>query len=104
MGGDSRLAGFLAVHRSSSVAHLTELLVATIIAGNPGYDAAGVVPLADLERSCEDNVLRVLELLALRVAGEDPDTAGPYFDAARATGTRRAEQGDRKSTRLNSSH
>src|SRR3546814_12824327 len=60
MGGDSRLAGFLAVHRTSSVAHLTELLVATIIAGNPGYDAAGVVPLADLERSCEDNVLRVL--------------------------------------------
>lgn len=92
MGATARLADFLSVHRTTSLDRLTQRLVDTIIAANPGYDATGVVPRSDLERSCEDNVLRVLELLALRIAGEDPDTEGPYFDAARATGTRRAEQ------------
>lgn len=93
MGGTARLAGFLSVHRTTSLDHLTQQLVDTIVAANPGYDAIGVVPRTDLERSCEDNILRVLELLALRIAGQAPDTEGPYFDAARATGTRRAEQG-----------
>lgn len=93
MGDPGRLAGFLAVHRTSSVLDLTDRLVATIIESNPGYDATGVVPREDLRHSCHDNIVRILELLAFRVAGESPPVEGPYFDAARATGTRRAEQG-----------
>ncbi|MDN5896357.1 MAG: helix-turn-helix domain-containing protein [Nocardioides sp.] len=93
MGDPTALAGFLAVHRSASVLSLTDRLVTTIVEDNPGYDAADVVPREDLHRSCHDNIVRILELLAFRVAGENPSVDGPYFDAARATGTRRAEQG-----------
>lgn len=93
MGDLGQLAGFLAVHRTSSVLDLTDRLVTTIIESNPGYVASGVVPQEDLQRSCHDNIVRILELLAFRVAGVNPPPDGPYFDAARATGTRRAEQG-----------
>ncbi len=92
---------FLAGHRRVRVEVITERLVVTIEADNPGYRASGVVPREDLWRSCHDNILRVLELLAQAVdaAGTDPvgvrpDAAtDPSYDAARATGRRRAEQG-----------
>ncbi|MDN4160739.1 PucR family transcriptional regulator [Nocardioides abyssi] len=83
----------LAEHRQARVEPLTDRLVATIEATNPGYRTWGVVPPADLWRSCHDNVDRVLELL---VVGDDDarDPADdPAYDAARATGRRRSEQG-----------
>lgn len=93
MGEPGQLAGFLAVHRTRRVHHLTDRLVAAILEGNPAYERVPLVSRADLHRSCHDNIVRVLELLALRVAGDDPPVSGPYFDAARSTGSRRAEQG-----------
>ncbi|QIX25437.1 PucR family transcriptional regulator [Nocardioides sp. JQ2195] len=93
MGDSGQLAGFLAVHRTRSLLQLTERLVATILHDNPAYAAGAVVPREDLHDSCRDNIVRVLELLALRVAGDSAPVTGPYFDAARATGSRRAEQG-----------
>jgi phage tail protein X len=82
----------LAEHRATRVPDLTARLVETILAGSPGYAAGDPVPRADLERSCRDNVERVLELLAL--AARDGLPREPrFYDAARATGHRRAEQG-----------
>ncbi len=57
-----------------------------------------MVPRADLRDSCHDNILRVLELLAAAVDGRRAGpgrarAADPAYDAARATGRRRAEQG-----------
>jgi hypothetical protein len=87
----------LAEHRRARVEVLTDRLVATIEASNPGYRATRLVPRADLRVSCHDNIVRVLELLAAAVGGRapSPETAGadPAYDAARATGRRRAEQG-----------
>lgn len=83
----------LAEHRRARVEALTDRLVATIEASNPGYRTSGLVPPADLWRSCHDNVDRVLELL-VGADGEPPDPADdPAYDAARATGRRRSEQG-----------
>ncbi|WP_216216025.1 PucR family transcriptional regulator [Amycolatopsis aidingensis] len=66
---------------------LTEDLVADILTENPGYHDAALVTLAELRHSCRTNLRRVLQLLGGRVpAGVQP------FDAAAATGTRRAEQ------------
>ncbi|MDN4173513.1 helix-turn-helix domain-containing protein [Nocardioides sp. SOB77] len=82
-------------HRRARVEVLTDRLVATIEAANPGYRATGLVPHADLRRSCHDNVVRALELLGGPAPGEgglDP-ADDPAYDAARATGRRRAEQG-----------
>jgi hypothetical protein len=88
-----RTVDFLADHRRERVPALTDRLVRTIQEQNPGYRAARVVPLDDLRRSCHDNITRVLQLLAGLVA-EAPDEDGEgYYDAARATGSRRAEQG-----------
>lgn len=88
---------FLAEHRRARVEVLTDRLVATIEASNPGYRATRVVPRADLRSSCHDNITRVLELLDAAVDGRgtEPGTAArdPAYDAARATGRRRAEQG-----------
>lgn len=86
-----RTRAFLARHRASRVEVITDRLVATIEAGNPGYRRLGVVPRADLWRSCHDNVRRVLELL-VEAPGKRADR-DPAYDAARATGRRRAEQG-----------
>lgn len=83
---------YLAEHRATRVDPLTDTLVATIVEENPGYRGTGVVPPADLRESCHSNVRRVLELLAVAADGRDPQ-GSPYFDAARATGRRRAEQG-----------
>lgn len=85
----------LVEHRRTRVEVLTERLVATIESGNPGYAATGLVPHADLWRSCHDNVVRALELLvrpSREEGGLDPGD-DPAYDAARATGRRRAEQG-----------
>ena len=89
---------FLAGHRRARLEVVTDRLVHTIESGNPGYRSAGVVPHDDLRASCHDNILRVLELLAEAVADDrqapGPGVAAdPAYDAARATGRRRAEQG-----------
>ncbi|MFC4784397.1 PucR family transcriptional regulator [Nocardioides sp. MAHUQ-72] len=85
---------FLAGHRRARVGSLTDRLVATIEASNPGYRATRLVPRADLWDSCHDNIGRVLELLATAVEGRAaPPEGDPAYDAARATGRRRAEQG-----------
>ena len=86
---------FLAEHRRARVEPLTDRLVDTIVADNPGYRATRVVPLADLRESCRSNIARVLELLERAVGGEDVDVSGRdgAYDAARATGRRRAGQG-----------
>ncbi|MFC4001332.1 PucR family transcriptional regulator [Prauserella oleivorans] len=66
---------------------LADELVADILAENPGYHEAALVSLADLRRSCRDNIERVLQILGDTVPrGDDP------YDAARTTGSRRAEQ------------
>lgn len=86
-------ADFLAGHRDRRIDALTDRLVETIIEQNPGYRSASVVPPADLHRSCRDNIIRVLELLALSMGGDRPVDAEQYLDAAEETGRRRAEQG-----------
>jgi hypothetical protein len=77
----------------SRVRPLTDRLVRTIIANNPGYSAVDVVPEEDLWQSCHDNITRVLQLLAGATTAEGLPTDERMYDAARATGTRRAEQG-----------
>nr|WP_238350871.1 helix-turn-helix domain-containing protein [Kribbella shirazensis] len=62
---------------------LTDTLVETIYAQNPAYRAMGSVPRQDLWQSCHDNVAQVVRMVA------DNDD---HFDAAQATGRRRAEQ------------
>src|SRR3954469_16873569 len=62
---------------------LTDALVETIYEQNPAYREMGAVPQQDLWRSCHDNVARVVQMIA------DNDD---HFDAAQATGRRRAEQ------------
>ncbi|MQA12892.1 MAG: PucR family transcriptional regulator [Pseudonocardiaceae bacterium] len=66
---------------------LADRLVAAIHEQEGGYRTTGSVPVADLRRSCHDNILTVVQQLAGAVpAGVDP------LDAPRATGRRRAEQ------------
>jgi len=92
--GVSSLEGFLAAHRGTRVPHLADLVVDAIVENNPGYRAIPVVPLEDLRESCHDNIVRLLELLALAVSrGEPPPVEDSMYDAARATGRRRADQG-----------
>jgi PucR C-terminal helix-turn-helix domain/GGDEF-like domain len=89
--GQTRAAESLAVRVLARVAALTDVLVRTIEDQNPGYRTVGVVPQDDLWRSCHDNLTRVLELIAEGSRDLPPETDGRY-DAARATGRRRAEQ------------
>lgn len=88
---DEALA-FLDEHRATRVPELTARLVEVIVGGNRAY-ASGTVPREDLERSCRDNIARVLQLLAVAISDGAPDGHEPYYDAARATGGRRATQG-----------
>lgn len=67
---------------------LTEDLVEAILREDPSYSGPGRTPREDLERSCHDNLLRIMQSLT----GEVEPTADP-LDAPRATGRRRAEQG-----------
>jgi hypothetical protein len=83
---EAGISGLLATSVLSRVPALTDTLVATIGEHNHAYRAMAVVPAGDLWQSCHDNITRVLEL----VAGAPDDEE--HYDAARATGTRRAEQ------------
>ncbi|WP_052583834.1 hypothetical protein, partial [Saccharomonospora iraqiensis] len=72
---------------SGRLDELTDELVADILADNPGYHDAALIPLRELRRSCRTNLDRVLQILGDEVpSGQDP------YDAAAQTGTRRAEQ------------
>ncbi|NYF97723.1 PucR family transcriptional regulator [Janibacter cremeus] len=91
------LSQLLTSARAERVEPITERLVASIARENFAYDFSGVVPDGDLWRSCHDNVERVLDMLVVAVrpdgsltSVEDMDL---LFDAARATGRRRAKQG-----------
>ena len=83
----------LAIRVLARVPGLADALVQMIEKQNLAYRAMAVVPGDDLWRSCRDNLTSMLQLIALR-PGDDP-TAGrdQHYDAARATGRRRAEQG-----------
>ena len=89
----ARAAESLALSALARVPDLADELVRTIQEQNPGYRAMAVVPHDDLRRSCHDNITRVLELIAHRAADSGPASGDPRYDAARATGRRRAEQG-----------
>lgn len=90
---------FLRAHRHDRSELLADRLVEIIETENPGYQSARVVPRPDLWLSCLDNIRRVLELLALLTSPSSvPAAVGgisrdPAYEAARATGRRRAEQG-----------
>ena len=72
----------------ADVEQLTHRLVEVIVAENPSYSGPGHTPREDLQHSCRDNLLRILQwLTGTTDPGTDP------FDAPRATGQRRAEQG-----------
>jgi hypothetical protein len=86
--GRATAAETLAARMLARVPALTDALVRTIQQDNPHYRTLDVVPVDDLWRSCHDNITRVLQLIA---DGSADGTDG-RFDAARATGTRRAEQ------------
>jgi PucR C-terminal helix-turn-helix domain/GGDEF-like domain len=77
------------------VTPLTDRLVLTILEQNPGYRTINVVPEEDLRQSCHDNITGILQLLvgSGMTAGSGDPAQDSYFDAARATGQRRAEQG-----------
>ena len=70
------------------VGSLADRLVLTIQESNPGYRGSRAVPEPDLWRSCHDNLARILQLV-----GGEARQGQEYYDAARATGRRRAEQG-----------
>jgi hypothetical protein len=82
----------LATRVLARVCPLTDDLVTAIEEENPGYRSAGVVPREDLWHSCHDNLTRVLELIADPPGRGDTLDADRRYDAARATGRRRAEQ------------
>ena len=84
-----QVASALSRNVITGVASLTDRLVDTIQQSNPGYRASRVVPDEDLWRSCHDNLTRILQLVGSAEARFDQE----YYDAARATGRRRAEQG-----------
>ena len=67
---------------------LTDTLVEALVVADPSYAGPGRTPRDDLHRSCHDNLLRILQALT-----GDADPATDPFDAPRATGRRRAEQG-----------
>jgi hypothetical protein len=88
-----QIAESLAASVLLRVPALTDVMVRTIQEQNPGYRRVKVVSRDDLWKSCHDNVTRVLELISGTAGEEVPETArDPYYDAARATGQRRAEQ------------
>lgn len=87
---------FLSRHRRERLTPISERLVDTIQDANPAAYRLDLVSRADLRHSCVTNVDRILELLAEAVrSGVRPhqNDADPAYDAARATGRRRAEQG-----------
>ena len=91
-GGSAATAEPLAIRVLARVCPLSDALVRAIQEHNPGYRTVGVVPLDDLWHSCHDNLTRVLELVAEQPTSSHSIDTDPRFDAARATGRRRAEQ------------
>lgn len=86
---------FLARHRRERLDPISDRLVETIQRENPTYRGPEV-SRSDLRHSCVTNVVRVLELLADAVrSGVRPhqNEHDESYDAARATGRLRAEQG-----------
>jgi hypothetical protein len=88
--GDGRAAESLAGRVLARLSALTDELVRTLHDRNPGYQTVAV-PDEDLWRSCHDNLRSVVELVAEPAGRTVAETDGRY-DAARATGRRRAEQ------------
>ncbi|MFL6056255.1 MAG: PucR family transcriptional regulator [Actinoallomurus sp.] len=91
----SNIVSSLAARLLPRVPALADTLVLMIREHNSGHRVADVVPAAELWQSCHDNLARILQLLA--DPGRHPDAPddpreGDYYDAARATGCRRAEQ------------
>lgn len=91
----SKIVSSLAARLLLRVPALADILVLMIREQNSGYRVADVVPADDLWQSCHDNLARILQLLA--DPGHDPDASddhpeAEYYDAARVTGRRRAEQ------------
>ena len=84
----STVAASLSRQVLTRVAGLADRLVLTIRESNPGYRGSRLVPEQDLWRSCRDNLVRILQLV-----GGEAWQGQEYYDAARATGRRRAEQG-----------
>ena len=72
----------------SRLEQLTDDLVEAILEEDPSYSGPGRTPRDDLRRSCHDNLQRILQCLT-----GTTDPAVDPFDAPRATGHRRAEQG-----------
>ncbi len=91
------LTDFLADHRRDRTGALADRLADLIEAENPGYKRAAVISRQDLRTSCHDNIGRVLELLADALTRAPASGSAPLsdasYDAARATGQRRAQQG-----------
>jgi hypothetical protein len=86
-------AELLAARVLERVPALADALVATIEEQNPGYRMMAVVPRDELRRSCHDNLARVLQMIAQPGPDGGPAGSREHYDAAWATGRRRAEQG-----------
>jgi hypothetical protein len=86
---DARQVQVLAQNVLMQVPALTDLLVHTIYQQNQAYRRLSSVPQEDLWRSCHDNLVRVLQLIADM---DGPAGGEEHFDAAHATGLRRAQQ------------
>jgi PucR C-terminal helix-turn-helix domain/GGDEF-like domain len=83
----------LAARALERVPALADALVRTIEEQNPGYRTMAVVPREELLRSCRDNLTRVLQMIAQPGADDGPAGSHEHYDAAWATGRRRAAQG-----------
>ncbi|MEV4604775.1 helix-turn-helix domain-containing protein [Amycolatopsis sp. NPDC049253] len=83
-------AHMLASSVLARVDDLTDELVRVINEQNPGYRQLNVVPEDDLWKSCHDNLERVLQLVSQD--GDEAERVAQFYDAARATGQRRAHQ------------
>lgn len=83
----------LAARVLERVPALADALVQTIEEQNPGYRTMAVVPRDELWRSCHDNLTRVLQMIAQPGPDSGPAGSREHYDAAWATGRRRAEQG-----------
>jgi PucR C-terminal helix-turn-helix domain/GGDEF-like domain len=92
-GGNAQAAESLAAQVLERVPTLADELVRTIEEQNPGYRTMAVVPQDELWRSCRDNLTRVLQMIARPAPGGEPADSHERYDAAWATGRRRAEQG-----------
>jgi hypothetical protein len=92
-GGKAPAAQTLAVRVLDRVPALADELVATIEEQNPGYRTMAIVPRDELWRSCHDNLTRVLQMIAEPGSDTGPGGSREQYDAAWATGRRRAEQG-----------